>query len=39
MFASIKKFNNGRYIFELKLSDDKHETVFLVEDTQDNNSL
>jgi hypothetical protein len=38
MAASINSFRNGRYVFEKELSDEKYETVFLVKDTQDNNS-
>ena len=32
------QLTNGRYIFEQELSDDRYETVYLVKDTQENNS-
>jgi hypothetical protein len=38
MAASIHSFKNGKYIIEHELSDEKYETIFLVKDTQDNNS-
>ena len=32
------QLTNRRYIFEQELSDDRYETVYLVKDTQENNS-